>query len=242
MARKMSLRLVSDMPDSNRNWKNHYFFVQVTDWVCRPEEWDSMPNGFDNTWGIVKESGGSSVSIFALALCLDEAPNIFLYCLQLKSICRLAMSKRASFGEFGPYPISKGSGRIWLPLTHFMHSMVALNQCFWLDGCTLFPVDVSYSFSTIFGPSALFSHAFHCPFAKMDASKQRAIERKFVATRKQLIGSLLSASKVGAKAVLRRKSDTKDKQWKSSSPPPPPRHRVGKGLMMRKGLVAPDPV
>ena len=26
-ARKKSLRLVSDMPDSNRNWKSKYFFV-----------------------------------------------------------------------------------------------------------------------------------------------------------------------------------------------------------------------
>ena len=50
------LRLVSDMPDSNKNWKNKYFFVEGMGWVCRPEEWDSMPNGFDNTWGIVRES------------------------------------------------------------------------------------------------------------------------------------------------------------------------------------------
>ena len=55
----MSFRLVFDMPDSNRNWKNHYFFIQGTDWVCRPEDWDNMTNGFNNTWGIVRESGGS---------------------------------------------------------------------------------------------------------------------------------------------------------------------------------------
>ena len=45
------------MPDSNRNWKGRYFFIQVMDWVCRPEEWDTMPHNFDNTWGIVKDSG-----------------------------------------------------------------------------------------------------------------------------------------------------------------------------------------
>lgn len=49
LARKTSLMLVSDMPNSNRNWKNCYFFVQGTNWVCRLEEWDSMPNGFHNT-------------------------------------------------------------------------------------------------------------------------------------------------------------------------------------------------
>lgn len=45
------------MPDSNRNWKNKYFFFKGMDRVCRPEEWDGMPNGFDNTLVIVKESG-----------------------------------------------------------------------------------------------------------------------------------------------------------------------------------------
>ena len=47
---------MSNMPDSNRNWKGRYFFVQETDWVCRREEWVMMPHGFDNTWGIVKDS------------------------------------------------------------------------------------------------------------------------------------------------------------------------------------------
>jgi len=37
-ARKKGLRLVSDMPDSNRNWKGGYFFIRGTDWVCPPEE------------------------------------------------------------------------------------------------------------------------------------------------------------------------------------------------------------
>ena len=45
------------MPDSNKNWKGRYFFVQGTDWVCRLEEWVTMPHGFDNTWGIVKDLG-----------------------------------------------------------------------------------------------------------------------------------------------------------------------------------------
>ena len=30
-AREKGLRLVSDMPDSNRNWKSRYFFVEGTD-------------------------------------------------------------------------------------------------------------------------------------------------------------------------------------------------------------------
>ena len=55
--REKDLKLVSDMPDSNRNWKSRYFFVEGTDWVCRQEEWATMPRGyFDNTWAFVKES------------------------------------------------------------------------------------------------------------------------------------------------------------------------------------------
>ena len=64
LARKSLLRLVSDMPDSNRNWKNSYFFIKGTKWVCKPEKWDCMPNNFDNTWGVVKEASKSSVSLF----------------------------------------------------------------------------------------------------------------------------------------------------------------------------------
>ena len=52
------LKLVSDMPDSNRKWKSGYFFVERTDWVCREEEWPTMPRSyFDNTWAFVRESG-----------------------------------------------------------------------------------------------------------------------------------------------------------------------------------------
>ena len=56
--REKSLRLVSDMPDSNRNWKSRFFFVKGTDWVCRPDEWDTLLGGyFDNTWAYIRDSG-----------------------------------------------------------------------------------------------------------------------------------------------------------------------------------------
>ena len=58
VVRKKGLKLVSDMPDSNRNWKGRYFFVKGTNWVCCQEEWKTMPHGyFDNTWASVKDSG-----------------------------------------------------------------------------------------------------------------------------------------------------------------------------------------
>ena len=40
------------------------------DWVCSPEEWVTMPYSFDNTWGIVKDSGlVPSVFSFYFFLC-----------------------------------------------------------------------------------------------------------------------------------------------------------------------------
>ena len=57
-AREKGLRLVSDMPNSNRNWKSRYFFVVGMDWVCRQEEWETMPCGyFDNIWAFVRDLG-----------------------------------------------------------------------------------------------------------------------------------------------------------------------------------------
>ena len=57
-ARDKNLRLVSDMPNSNKNWKSRYFFVEGTDWVCHQEEWATMPHGyFDNTWAFVRDLG-----------------------------------------------------------------------------------------------------------------------------------------------------------------------------------------
>ena len=50
VVREKDLKLVSDMPNSNRNWKSRFFFVEGTDWVCREEEWATIPHGyFDNT-------------------------------------------------------------------------------------------------------------------------------------------------------------------------------------------------
>ena len=57
IVKKKDLKLVSDMPDSNRNWKSRYFFVKGMDWVCCQEEWVTMPRGFFDTWAFVRDSG-----------------------------------------------------------------------------------------------------------------------------------------------------------------------------------------
>lgn len=66
VCRKPSLRLVSNMLDSNCDWKGRYFFIQGSNWGCRPDEWDSMPDGVDNTWGVLDKSGESSVPMLCL--------------------------------------------------------------------------------------------------------------------------------------------------------------------------------
>ena len=33
--------------------------------MCKPEEWGSMPDRFDNTWDILNKSSESSVSILS---------------------------------------------------------------------------------------------------------------------------------------------------------------------------------
>ena len=49
--RSLLLRLVCETPDSNRNWKSRYFFMEGDEWMCRPSDNEYMP--IDTTWGIM---------------------------------------------------------------------------------------------------------------------------------------------------------------------------------------------
>ncbi|XP_050242330.1 NAD-dependent protein deacetylase HST1-like [Quercus robur] len=51
-----ALKLVMDVPDSNRDWKNQYFFVQGSNWVCKLDKWDSIEGEYNNTWGNLDKS------------------------------------------------------------------------------------------------------------------------------------------------------------------------------------------
>ena len=85
--REKSLRLVFDMPDSNRNWKNRFFFVKGTDWVCRPGEWDTLPGGyFDNTWAYIRESGCPLVFLPTVSFHLSGS---FLKTVSFNTVCSL---------------------------------------------------------------------------------------------------------------------------------------------------------
>ena len=49
--RKSVLKVIYETPDSNRDWKSRYFFLEGDGWMCYPRETDHMP--VDKTWGIL---------------------------------------------------------------------------------------------------------------------------------------------------------------------------------------------
>ena len=58
--RKSVFKVIYETPDSNRDWKSHYFFREGDGWMCHPGETDYMP--VDKTWGIL-DSSGISISV-----------------------------------------------------------------------------------------------------------------------------------------------------------------------------------
>ena len=48
------LRLICENPDSNRDWKSRYFFLEGDEWMCHPGDNEFMP--VEKTWGIMPQS------------------------------------------------------------------------------------------------------------------------------------------------------------------------------------------
>ena len=48
------LKVIYETPDSNRDWKSRYFFLEGDNWMCRPGDTDHML--VDITWGILHPS------------------------------------------------------------------------------------------------------------------------------------------------------------------------------------------
>ena len=48
------LKVIYDTPDSNRDWKSRYFFLEGDGWMCRLGDTEHMP--VDTTWGILHPS------------------------------------------------------------------------------------------------------------------------------------------------------------------------------------------
>ena len=53
--RKSVLKVIYETPNSNRDWKSRYFFLEGDGWMCHSGETDFMP--VDKTWGILDPSG-----------------------------------------------------------------------------------------------------------------------------------------------------------------------------------------
>ena len=52
--RSLLLKVILEIPDSNRDWKSRYFFLEGDEWICRPGDTEHMP--VDMTWGILHPS------------------------------------------------------------------------------------------------------------------------------------------------------------------------------------------
>ena len=48
------LKVIYETSDSNRDWKNRYFFLEGDGWMCRLGDTEHMP--VDITWGILHSS------------------------------------------------------------------------------------------------------------------------------------------------------------------------------------------
>ena len=54
VSRKSILKVIYETPDSNKDWKSRYFFLEGDGWMCHPGETDHMP--VDKTLGILDPS------------------------------------------------------------------------------------------------------------------------------------------------------------------------------------------
>ena len=63
LPRSPLLRLMCETPNSNKNWKSRYFFMEGDEWMCCPGDIDYML--VDKTWGILPPFA-MNLSIFSI--------------------------------------------------------------------------------------------------------------------------------------------------------------------------------
>ena len=51
VARSPLLKVIFETPDSNKDWKSGYFFLEGDEWMCRLGDMEHMP--IDTIWGIL---------------------------------------------------------------------------------------------------------------------------------------------------------------------------------------------
>ena len=73
---------MTNVPDSNNDWKSRYFFIQGSNWVCRPDKWDNIREEYDSMWDILDESSESSVIVrFVCTHCFILTLHAFFFSL-----------------------------------------------------------------------------------------------------------------------------------------------------------------
>ena len=78
------LRLVCETPDSNKNWKSRYFFLECDEWMCQPGDHKYM--SVDITSGITPSSG-THLSVFKfLIVCIRRYSNHPLFPLHFRTV------------------------------------------------------------------------------------------------------------------------------------------------------------
>ena len=53
-SRSPLLKVIFETPNSNRDWKSRYYFLEGDEWMSRPGETEYMP--VDTTWGVLNSS------------------------------------------------------------------------------------------------------------------------------------------------------------------------------------------
>ena len=75
--RGLLLRLICENPNSNRDWKNCYFFFEGDEWMCHPGDIEFMH--VDKTWGIMPPLG--------MPLSVNNCVSTFLWCIMVRLSC-----------------------------------------------------------------------------------------------------------------------------------------------------------
>ena len=178
--------------------------------MFKPKEWDGMPDRFDNTWGIVKESGESLVSLFV-------APSAQIVYLTFCSfgfsaeVCpEITNEQENFFKRFWAIPLEERKWKDLVTLNTlyaYCGGLEPTPEAQWLHASSCHRKSLCPSTSA-FTPSTHITHLI--AFSEMDIGRQRALVRKVATARKQQEHALGLAPNVGPKATLKRKLNTKD--------------------------------
>ena len=106
------LKVIYDTPDSNRDWKSRYFFLEGDGWMGRPGDTDFMP--VDITWGILHPSSMDCPSNFNFIKFVEYNLTVLYLLLQLDDAPKLTLRSLLSLRKFSQRPSRrKGLGRSW---------------------------------------------------------------------------------------------------------------------------------